>query len=122
MSFIFTKGGMMRPIGTFFYFILTRTRYFKKETEKWNSCVCSTGRNENSVTIKSCVVAAGTLKHRTILCTSNPTSEMKTGPHINTHEQIKKTSSPKVGWNSAKIQRNTVKHATTWMDSVKGIK
>lgn len=37
------------------------------------------------------------LLNRTILCTSNPTSEMKTGSQINTHEQIKKTSSPKVG-------------------------
>lgn len=114
--------GMVRQIGTFSYFVLTKMSYFKKETEKWNSYVCSTGRNENSVTIKSCVAAAGTLKHRTILCTSNPTSEMKTGSHIDTHEQINKTSSPKVGRNSAKIQSNTVKHATTRTDSVRGIK
>lgn len=81
--------------------------------------MCSAGGNKNSFTRKNCAAAPGTLKHGT---PSNPTLEMNTSSHIDTHEQISKTLSPEVGRNSAKIQNNTVKHTTTWMDSVRGIK
>lgn len=58
--------------------------------------MCRADGNENSVTMKNCVAAPGPLKHGTIRCPSNPNLEMKTSSHIDTHEQISKTSLPKV--------------------------